>query len=57
MAIPEAIWDAAEELDPYAIIVRYPTENRVDDNLTKKALDQSRMIVDWAKDEIAVIRS
>ena len=50
--IPETILDAAEELDPYAIIVRYPSENRVDDYLTKKALGQAKLITDWAKDEI-----
>ena len=50
--VPESILDAAEELDPYAIIVRYPSENRVDDCLTKKALQQARMIVDWSKTEI-----
>lgn len=50
--IPETILDAAEELDPYAIIVRYPSENRVDDYLTKKALEQAKLITDWAKGEI-----
>ena len=29
--IPESIYDAAEKLDPYAIVFRYPGENRVDD--------------------------
>lgn len=52
VVVPENILEAAEELDPYAIIVRYPSENRVDDDLTKKALKQARLIVDWAKTEI-----
>jgi hypothetical protein len=44
--------DAAEELDPYAIIVRYPSENRIDDHQTKKALEQSKLLVEWAKSGI-----
>ena len=52
VVVPENILEAAEELDPYSIIVRYPSENRVDDDLTKKALKQARLIVDWAKTEI-----
>ncbi len=51
--VPESILDAAEELDPYAIIIRYPSENRVDDFLTKKALEQARQMGDWSKAEIA----
>jgi len=50
--IPENIWDAAEELDPYGIIVRYPSENRVEDYMAKKALEQSGLIVQWVKKEI-----
>ena len=50
--VPENILDAAEELDPYAIIVRYPSENRVDDSMTRNALKQARLIVDWSKAEI-----
>ena len=52
VGIPDNVWDAAEELDPYAIIVRYPSENRVDEALTKKALGHAKLIVDWAKKEI-----
>lgn len=50
--VPESIMDVAEELDPYAIIVRHPSENRVDDYLTQRALKQARQIVDWSKLEI-----
>jgi len=52
VVVPESILEAAEELDPYAIIVRYPSENRVDDYLTKKALGQAKQIVEWSKTEI-----
>ena len=45
--IPESIYDAAEKLDPYAIVFRYPGENRVDDYRAKQAIDLAKTIVDW----------
>lgn len=53
MDIPEAIFDAAEDLQPYGVIVRYPNENRVDDYNTQRALRHARAIVEWVKGAIA----
>ena len=47
--IPEIIYDAAEKLDPYAIVFRYPGENRVDDYRAKHATELAKAIVEWAK--------
>ena len=47
--IPESIYDAAEKLDPYAIVFRYPGENRVDDYRVKQAIELAKAIVKWAK--------
>ena len=45
--IPESIYDAAEKLDPYAIVFRYPGENRVDDYRAKQAINLAKTIVEW----------
>lgn len=45
--IPESIYDAAEKLDPYAIVFRYPGENRVDDYRAKQAINLAKTIVKW----------
>jgi len=50
--IPESIYDAAEKLDPYAIVFRYPGENRVDDYRAKQAIGLAQSIVDWVKQSI-----
>ena len=52
IAIPEFIYDAAEKLDPYAIVFRYPGENRVDDYRTKQAIELAKAIVNWVKQNI-----
>ena len=52
VSVPEHVRDAAEELDPYAVIIRYPSENRVSDSMAGKALEQSKCIVECAKTEI-----
>lgn len=53
ITIPEAIEEAAEELDPYGIIFRYPSENHVDDEMTGKALGYAEAIMDWVKRQIS----
>ena len=50
--IPESIYDAAEKLDPYAIVFRYPGENRVDDYRAKQAISLAKTIIDWANQNI-----
>ena len=50
--IPESIYDAAEKLDPYAIVFRYPWENRVDDYRAKQAIGLAKAIIDWANQNI-----
>ena len=50
--IPESIYDAAEKLDPYAIVIRYPGENRVDDYRAKQAIGLAKAIIDWANQNI-----
>ena len=50
--IPESIYDAAEKLDPYAIVIRYPGENRVDDYRAKQAIDLAKAIINWVKQNI-----
>jgi len=50
--IPDSIYDAAEKLDPYAIVFRYPSENRVDDYRAKQAISLAQSIVDWVKQSI-----
>ena len=50
--IPECIYDAAEKLDPYAIIFRYPGENRVDDYRAKQAICLAKAIIDWVNQNI-----
>lgn len=53
--IPDDVADAAADLETYAIIVRYPRENRVDDYYTRKAMRDSKKVMDWAKDMIRSI--
>ena len=50
--IPESIYDAAEKLDPYAIVFRYPGENRVDDYRAKQAISLAKTIIDWVNQNI-----
>ena len=50
--IPESIYDAAEKLDPYAIVFRYPGENRVDDYRAKQAIGLAKAIIDWVNQNI-----
>ena len=50
--IPESIYDAAEKLDPYAIVFRYPGENRVDDYRAKQAIGLAEAIIDWVNQNI-----
>ena len=50
--IPESIYDAAEKLDPYAIVFRYPGENRVDDYRAKQAIGLAKAIIDWVNHNI-----
>ena len=50
--IPESIYDAAEKLDPYAIVIRYPGENRVDDYRAKQAIGLAKAIIDWVNQNI-----
>ena len=50
--IPESIFDAAEKLDPYAIVFRYPGENRVDDYRAKQAISLAKTIIDWVNQSI-----
>ena len=53
--VPESINNSAIELDPYGIIVRYPGDDRVDDALTKRAIEQAKAIMEWAKGNITQI--
>ena len=50
VVIPDSIDEAAAQLDPYGIIVRYPGDDRVDDYLTREAIDQARAILEWVKE-------
>ena len=50
--IPESIYDAAEKLDPYAIVFRHPGENRVDDYRAKQAIGLAEAIIDWVNQNI-----
>ena len=50
--IPECIYDAAEKLDPYAIVFRYPGENRVDDYRAKQAIGLAKTIINWVNQNI-----
>ena len=50
--IPESIYDAAEKLDPYAIVFRYPGENRVDDYRAKQAIGLAKTIINWVNQNI-----
>ena len=50
--IPESIYDAAEKLDPYAIVFRYPGETRVDDYRAKQAIGLAEAIIDWVNQNI-----
>lgn len=50
--IPEPIYDAAEKLDPYAIVFRYPGENRVVDYRAKQAIGLAKTIINWVNQNI-----
>ena len=50
--IPESLYDAAEKLDPYAIVFRYPGENRVDDYRAKQAIGLAKTIINWVNQNI-----
>ena len=50
--IPESIYDAAEKLDPYAVVFRYPGENRVDDYRAKQAIGLAKTIINWVNQNI-----
>ncbi len=50
--IPEKIYDAAEQLDPYAILFRYPSTNRVDDFHAKLAIELADTIITWVKEAL-----
>ena len=52
VVVPQRIENAAMRLDPYAIIVRYPGDDRVDEFLTKNALEQAKEVLDWVKKQI-----
>ncbi len=55
--IPDSIYDAAEKLDPYAIVFRYPGENRIDDYRAKQALELAGSVVEWVKLSVSLQQS
>ena len=50
--IPESIYDAAEKLDPYATVFRYPNEKRVGEYHAKEAIQMAKVITQWVKQHI-----
>ena len=53
LSVADSVLNAAIELDPYGIIVRYPGDNHVDDCMTVTALRYAKVVLDWTKDLIA----
>ena len=53
--IPQDIWSAADALDPYSIIVRYPSENRVEESHARQAVRLADRLVQWAKEAVGSI--
>ena len=53
--IPQDIWSAADALDPYSIIVRYPSENRVEEYPARQAVRLADRLVKWAKEAVGSI--
>lgn len=50
--ISEQIYDCANDLSKYSTVSRYPNEMVSDEYQTKKALEQAKMILAWAKELI-----
>lgn len=47
--IDEKYYDYADELTPYGVAVRYPSELGLEERHAKVALEHARELLDWAK--------
>ena len=51
-SIPIAVKNASDDLTPFAATFRYPDYPDIDEELTKKALADMDVVVDWCKEQI-----
>ena len=51
-SIPLAVKSASDDLTPFAATFRYPDYPDIDEELTKKALADMDVVVDWCKEQI-----
>ena len=49
--IDETFFDYADELTPYGVAVRYPSELFLEDRHAKSALCHAAVLIEWAKSE------
>ena len=51
--IEEKFYDYADELTPYGVAVRYPSDLFLEERHAKGALEMTKEIIDWGKSVIA----
>ena len=51
--IADSLYNACSDLTPYGVKVRYPKEIPVDEQLTRKALADEKLVTEWVKSQIS----
>ena len=55
--VSDELLEYADELTPYGVTVRYPSEIRIDERDTKEALKHTKAIMDWASTSIQALQN
>lgn len=56
-SVPLSVKNASDDLTPFAATFRYPQYPDIDEDITRKALSDMDIVVDWCKGQIKTCRS
>ena len=56
-SVPLSVKNASDDLTPFAATFRYPQYPDIDEDITRKALSDMDIVVDWCKGQIKPCRS
>ena len=56
-SVPLSVKNASDDLTPFAATFRYPQYPDIDEDITRKALSDMDIVVDWCKEQIKTCRS
>jgi len=55
-SVPLSVKNASDDLTPFAATFRYPQYPDIDEDITRKALSDMDIVVDWCKEQIKTCR-